>query len=122
MENQKLRELMNKIESVAKLDAETAATALKSLGSLLPVAGLADRQPGFLEETDGVLDLVNEALPGWSVSIAGRSRDRSGAWTCTLRRSLASDDDDYIGVGKSSKLSYAILVALIEASMRLPAA
>ena len=66
-----------------------------------------------LGSSDGVLDLINAIVPGWSVHITGKAYVSDGHWTCTLRRSSGRDNDEFVGIGRGTQLHHALLSALL---------
>lgn len=108
MQDPGLRALGEEIEAAAEVSGGLAARAT----AVLEAAGHSAAE-GF-GSVDGVLAIVERALPGWSISIEGRASAAHGHWTCSLRRSRARDNDEVLGVGKSQHLAPALLAALIE--------
>lgn len=100
-------------------DTEAALTIDDELAERL--TGAIDRifqrtlERSDLDSTDRVLGLVYATKPGWSVSIRGAASTPNGHWRCTLRRSMARDNDEYIGVGRGPTLPHALLAALLKA-------
>lgn len=115
MTNTELRRLADRLEGEAALDADTAARIVVLIDAAFPGRLLLDgTQAAALASTDGVLELLAEALPSWSVHITGHSATVEGRWTCTIRETGVRDDDELIGVGKAGNLAQAATAALLK--------
>lgn len=66
-----------------------------------------------LSSTDAVLHLIDAIVPGWTIRIKGKAIEPNGHWQCTLRRSSARDNDEFIGSGRGKVLSHALVSALL---------
>ncbi|MEM7643273.1 MAG: hypothetical protein AAF366_12170 [Pseudomonadota bacterium] len=66
-----------------------------------------------LSSTDAVLHLIDDIVPGWTIRIKGKAMEPDGHWQCTLRRSSARDNDEFIGAGRGKVLSHALVSALL---------
>ncbi len=66
-----------------------------------------------LRSTDALLHLTDSVVPGWSIQLRGKAREPDGHWTCVIRRSLNSDNDEFIATGRGPMLGLAILAATL---------
>jgi hypothetical protein len=114
MTNDELRRLADRLEGESVLDPETAARIAALIDAAFPGRSPGDGTQAALGSTDGVLGLLAEALPSWSVHITGHSATVAGRWTCTIRETGVRDDDELIGVGKAGRLSHAATAALLQ--------
>lgn len=114
MTNDDIRRLADRLESEAGPDPETAARIAAMIDAAFPGRPLGNGTQAALASTDGVLGLLAEALPSWSVHITGHSATVAGRWTCTIRETGVRDDDELIGVGKAGTLSHAATAALLK--------
>ena len=117
-----IRELADRVESAAgedaALDEQVAAALAAAFGKA--AAGLAACS-GLLGSTDAALHAIDQASPGWEVSIRGVASEPDGHWTCSLRETSVTDDDSVIGIGHSRRLPSALIAALLRiGAMRLP--
>ena len=93
---------------------ELTAAALRGLRAAFPVEAAAGRLPDDMAiSSDGIVELVIGALPGWHFNIHGRARHSPGSWSCSLRRSDLLDDDEILGTGEARSLHQAVLAAVI---------
>ena len=115
MTKEELHCLAAQLEGGEALDpAETTGLAT-AVSAAFPERPLWDgARAAALATTDGVLGLLAEALPSWSVHISGQSAAVSGRWTCTVRETGVRDDDELIGVGKADTPARAVAAALLK--------
>ena len=114
MARKALLETAAQVEAAEGLGFEVAADALHGLRAAFPKQETDGHLPeGVVTSTDGLVALVNAALPGWHFSIHGRARPGAGRWTCSLRRSDVLDDDEIVGTGEAVTLSQAVLAAVL---------
>jgi hypothetical protein len=66
-----------------------------------------------LRSVEGLLHLADSVVPGWSIGLHGKALEPDGHWRCTLRETMSSDSDAYIGYGKAQSLNSAILAAIV---------
>lgn len=103
--------LADAVEAALSIDEELAKTAIDALGDIdkdkLDQFSYAD-----LDSTDRILGIIYQVLPGWTLSIRGKTWHPNGHWTCSLRRSAGRDNDEYIGVGHGPTLPHSLLAAL----------
>lgn len=111
MPNAELEALATEVERSADLPAGTAQRVADAVARLLPAGRTV--AAADLGSTDTVLHLADDALPDWSIKLKGRTTDRNGHWTCTLRQSDTFDNDMLIGIGKGPVLRLAVLAALV---------
>lgn len=109
MLDQALKALGEEIETVLTVEGPLAERAREALVS----AGLSDAAD--FATIDGVLALVDAALPGWAISLEGRASAEHGHWTCTLRRSRERDNDEVIGIARGDHPAPVLLAALLKA-------
>jgi hypothetical protein len=115
MTKDELRRLAELLEGDETLDAAAQAQVAALIGAAFPDRPVwHGAQAAALGSTDGVLDLMTEALPSWSVHITGHSATVAGRWTCTIRETGVRDDDELIGVGKAGTLANAATAALLK--------
>jgi hypothetical protein len=112
MKHDELHTLANRIEHTKGLDLDLAFAVLQGLQAASPAAA-AELRPGVVESTDQALQLTARTLPNWSVVLEGTAREPDGRWTCTLRPSGTSDDEEVIGIGRGPTAPLALLVALL---------
>lgn len=74
-----------------------------------------------LADSDAVLRLIEEVIPGWSVHASGRALASNGRWKCTLRQSDSRDNDEFVGSGGGKVLRNAMLAALLRTARYLAA-
>lgn len=114
MVRKELLELASRVEAAGSLDMELTADALRGLRAAFPGEVVAGRLPdGMAISSDGIVELVIGALPGWHFNIHGRARHSPGSWSCSLRRSDVLDDDEILGTGEARSLHQAVLAAVI---------
>lgn len=115
MTNDELRRLADRLEGEGALDAEAVARVAALIDAALPGRPIwTGARAEALSSTDGVLALLAEALPSWSVHVTGHSATVAGRWTCTIRETGVRDDDELIGVGKAGSLPQAVAAALLK--------
>ncbi len=114
MTQDELRELVDRLEKDAAPDAATQAEVAGLIAAAFPDRLRHGAQAEALGSTDGVLDVLAEALPSWTVHITGQSATVAGRWTCTIRETGVRDDDELIGVGKAATLANAAAAALLK--------
>jgi len=120
MKNPELDALISQLETRHDLtfaDLQGVAGALTFLlpETVTPDPLLAER----LHSADEAMHIADHAYPNWSVHIRGRANDTDGHWHCTLRESDKTDDDSYIGSGRSPILGQAILAAVLRLTMMI---
>lgn len=112
MANQTYEELADKIEAALDFDDDLARDALTAVQAIDAEHG--DQFVGSdLDSTDRILALVYHSLPGWTVSVKGKSWQPNGHWVCSLRKSTARDSDEVIGFGRGPTLPHSLLAALL---------
>lgn len=113
--------LTNVIEQARKakiLDTELLVQAIGAMEQAFPNENFADaKQLVDFEPTEAVLHLIEEHLPEWAITLKGRADEVDGSWTCALRKTDASDDDAFIGIGSGPTLPLALLTAVLRASI-----
>ena len=107
-----LAALAEEVEAAFVLEPDLAARVLAAING---VAGDLTIQREDLDSTDKVLSVIYAVKPGWSVTIRGSAAMPNGHWSCTLRKTSASDDDEYIGIGRGPTLPHSLLAALLKA-------
>ena len=119
MVRKELLELASRIEAASSLDPDLTAAALRGLRAAFPTEAAAERLPADKGiSSDGIVELVIAALPGWHFNIHGRARHNPGSWSCSLRRSDVLDDDEILGTGEARSLQQALLAAVIRVAAR----
>ncbi len=118
MDKTELNIVIDELETQHDLTVADFEGVVQALHHLLPDdvaegANLAER----LNATDDAILVADHAFPNWNVHIRGRTNDKDGHWRCTLRETDSSDSDAYIGTGKSSVLSQAVLAAVMRLAM-----
>lgn len=114
MTSQQFQALAGQIEIEAPLSEETAAAVMAALARFRADWMSAESgQPDDLRSADFVLHLVDRALPGWSIHLAGTAYEPNGHWTCQLRPSQTRDDYEFIGHGKGASLANVLIAALL---------
>jgi len=118
MDGDALQAVLTRVEHSRGRDLDVAVEALTALRTALDgEEGTPSVDVGAAASTDRALALAAEILPGWRVDLEGRTRTPDGRWTCSLRASDASDDDEVIGIGHAASPALAILGALIRVRM-----
>ena len=110
--NMELAALAEEVEASFILEPDLADRALSAINGH---SGDLAIQRDDLESTDKVLAAIYAVRPGWSVAIRGNATIPNGHWRCTLRKSSASDDDEYLGIGRGPTLPHSLLAALLKA-------
>jgi hypothetical protein len=121
MDDAELKLVLDQLESSRDMtlaDLDGVAHALAYLVPKLAGKGLAAQA---IATTDGVMQLVDDIYPNWTVHVHGRANDRDGHWRCTLRENDSRDDDAVIGTGRAPVLSQAVLAALLTVTKDLKA-
>ncbi|MEH6738556.1 MAG: hypothetical protein V7695_08425 [Sulfitobacter sp.] len=118
MDKTQLNVVINELETQHDLTVADFETVVQAMHHILPDdvavgADLAQR----LNSTDDAMLIADHAFPNWYVHIRGRTNDKDGHWTCTLREKDGRDSDAYIGTGISPILSQAILAAVMRLGM-----
>ena len=109
-----LEEILSRLEKADAHDQVVLGQVLDYLAGLELASGLSE--PLTLQSvgsTDGVLHLIDDITPGWSIHIIGQALEANGHWKCTLRRSSSLDDDEFVGIGGGKVLLNAMLAALL---------
>lgn len=115
MTRDEVQDLVERLERDEALDSAAQARLAALIGGAFPDRPVwRSAQDTALGSTDGVLDLLAEALPSWSVHVTGHSATVTGRWTCTIRETGVRDDDELIGVGKAGSLAHAVAAALLK--------
>ena len=115
MRKEEIHGLADRLERDEALDADARVRVAALIGEAFPDRPLwRSAQDEALASTDGMLNLLAEAFPSWSVHITGHSATVTGRWTCTIRETGVRDDDELIGVGKAGTLSNAVAAALLK--------
>jgi hypothetical protein len=115
MKAEKLEKIAAGVERASAGDPGLVKMLLEALHAAHPEA---PADASALVSADAALALAANALPGWEADLRNPSVGEGGKWTCTLREHTASDDDQLIGIGKSSSLPLAIGAALIQVAAR----
>ena len=111
---EELEELIRQLEMVEGGDVAKLQDALDLLSKYYAQTGTVSAFTlEDINSTDTILHLISTILPGWSIQIAGNAWEPNGNWHCTLRRSAARDDDEFVGIGESAVLSRALLISLL---------
>jgi hypothetical protein len=105
-----LRALAAELEAGRGLDAARASRVAALVAAAFARSGAGG---AALDTTDGMLALLAESLPSWSVHLTGHSATVRGRWTCTIRETGVRDDDELIGVGKAEMPASAVAAALV---------
>lgn len=113
MTDDHLHALAAELEAGHGLDAATAARVAETVAAAFPDRPVGQETGTASSSADGMLALLAEALPSWSVHVTGHSATLRGRWTCTIRETGVRDDDELIGVGKAETLASAIAAALV---------
>lgn len=103
--------LADKIEAALLIDDDLAASAVDMIAAI-DKENSVTFSASDMDSTDRILALIYHALPGWTLSIKGKTWQPNGHWTCSLRRSSGRDNDEYIGVGRGPTLPHSLLAAL----------
>ena len=105
-----------------RLDAATepeAALLRATAAALAPVFGIpapAEAEIGA-GPVQAALGLVERCLPGWSIHLTGQACRPNGHWSCALRASDTSDNDELIGTARSPDPALALLCALVRVAI-----
>lgn len=111
MSENDLLDLADRIEAALTIDEALASDALQELARLdAPAKGMTKSD---LDSVDRILALIYAVLPGWTVSVKGKTWQPNGHWVCSLRKSSSRDSDEFIGVGNAPTLAHAALGALL---------
>lgn len=108
MNQLELKELASKVEAAPMTDADLRDQMITALKNVLPAG-----TPTATNTVDGVLRIVDAAVPGWSIQIEGRAQEPDGHWHCQLRHSDFRDNDEFIGRGRGAVLEHALLAAVL---------
>lgn len=117
LKDKELALLIEELETSADMPIADFEGVLNALRFALPEHVSADLRPERLANTDGALEVADDAYPNWGVHIHGRANDRDGHWRCTLRHDGFRDNDSAIGSGRSPVLAQAILAAVLRLAM-----
>lgn len=107
-----LAKLAEEIEASFNLETDLVARALSAINDL---SGDVKIHREDLDSTDKVLSVIYAVRPGWSVAIKGNATFPNGHWRCSLRKSSATDDDEYLGIGRGPTLPHSLLASLLKA-------
>lgn len=107
-----LATLAEEVEASFVLEPDLANRSLAAINKLDSDLAIERHD---LDSTDRVLSVIYVLRSGWSVAIRGNATTPNGHWTCTLRKSSAMDDDEYIGIGRGPTLPHSLLAALLKA-------
>lgn len=111
---------MTKTDIQSVLHRVKTATAVD--GGLLSDAAAVVRRvfpavPGVLpkatEPVEDVLQLIDVALPSWSINLTGKAMQPDGHWRCSLRETRGSDEIEMVGLGSGPVVALALLEALL---------
>jgi hypothetical protein len=109
-----MEDLIRQLEMAEGADAAKLQDALDVLSKYYAQTGTVSVFTlDDINSTDATLHLISTIFPGWSVQIAGNALEPNGHYHCTLRRSAARDDDEFVGIGRSAVLSRALLISLL---------
>ncbi|MHA3978307.1 hypothetical protein ACW9UR_11535 [Halovulum sp. GXIMD14794] len=108
MNQSELEELAPKVEAAPATDGDLRDEVITALKNVLPGG-----TPTAINTVDGVLRIVDAAVPGWAIHIEGRAQEPDGHWHCQLRHSNFRDNDEFIGRGRGAVLEHALLAAVL---------
>lgn len=120
MTNTALLELAREIETEPLYDANLTRQAFDLVEVALPSVDKAMIKNGAVGGTDAVIMIIDDALPGWSLSMHGVAHDKNGNWVVTIRQSEVLDSDRYLGVGHGPKLSNVLIAAFLKVLAQNP--
>lgn len=106
-----MKSLIDRIASAKAFDATVLGEAIVALKPVFPQAELTVESDGDM--TAAALHLVDQCIPGWTISLTGKAVEPDGHWRCTLREGTARDNDEFIGTGRGPTAAQAIAAALI---------
>ena len=106
-----MKSLKDRIASTAAFDAAALGEAIVVLKPVFSQAELTVESEGDM--TAAALHLVDQCIPGWTISLTGKAVEPDGHWRCTLREGTTRDNDEYIGTGRGPTAAQAIATALI---------
>ncbi len=106
-----LAERVERAEEASTALAEEVATVIsaafpEAASRIIPDAAL-------LSSTDAAIRVLDGALPAWDIAIKGMALEPNGHWHCTLRRTSASSDDAFMGIGEAPSLPRALIAAVL---------
>ncbi len=107
-----LLELADRIEAALTIDEGLAAEALHQIRTL-NASDAGDFTAADLDSTDRILTIVYGSLPGWTVSLKGKTWQPNGHWVCSLRKTSSRDSDEYVGVGRAATMPHALMGAFL---------
>jgi hypothetical protein len=119
MEDPELKMVLDQLETSRDMTLADLDGVAHALAYLLPELAGKGVAAQAITTTDGVMQLVDDIYPDWSVHVHGRANDRDGHWRCTLRENDTGDDDAVIGTGRAPVLSQAVLAALLHVAKDL---
>ena len=113
MREDELQALADRVESAARPDDALATEIVQAIGTAFPEASLPEPGAQLLRSTEAALRLVDAMVPAWAIAIKGVALEPDGHWTCTIRKSMVSDETEVIGIGEAPSLPRALIAAAI---------
>lgn len=111
----KSNDLIQKLESPELFGHRDKAAVVDAIDGLFPGRSIwPEAHEERSESADVALHVVEKAFPNWDITLTGKTSAAHGNWVCTLRESVARDDDEVIGIGSSPVLAHAIFAACLK--------
>ena len=103
--------VQQRIKTAAALDAGLLSDAAAVVSRVFPAAPAV--LPKGAEPVEMVLQLIDVALPSWSINLTGKAMQPDGHWRCSLRETRGSDEIEMVGLGSGPVVALALLEALL---------
>lgn len=119
MNEAELKALHERCEAAEAMDDTLADAAARMLEDRLEGKLTArDAKAALLAGTDGAVNVVGHAYPGWALSFDGHaSKAPNTVWRCTLKETRGPDDDQLVGIGNAKAMPLALLAAVAHLKM-----
>jgi hypothetical protein len=103
--------VQQRIKTAAALDAGLLSDAAAVVRRVFPAVPAV--LPKGAEPVEVVLQLIDAALPSWSINLTGKAMQPDGHWRCSLRETRGSDEIEMVGLGSGPVVALALLEALL---------
>lgn len=103
--------VQQRIKTAAALDVGLLSDTVAVVRRVFPAVPAV--LPKGMEPVEQVLQLIDAALPSWSINLTGKAMQPDGHWRCSLRETRGSDEIEMVGLGSGPVVALALLEALL---------
>lgn len=108
--------LKKRLKNASTLDSGLLVEAAALLRHTFPsISALTEP---IQEPVEGVLHMIDLALPGWSIQLTGKAMEPNGHWRCSVRETRGSDEIEMVGIGAGAQVATALLEALLDVALQ----